>query len=102
MWRGRLRRWPIRPGTTLPWAPSIGIRPRTPAAGARAGPHAEADGAVVRVQVQLRPDQQATFRELEVQSALGKSSSVSITREVETEARTRLGDLTPGGRAPSG
>jgi exonuclease SbcD len=61
---------------------------------------AEADGAVVRVQVQLRPEQQAAFREAEVQSALGKAASVSVSREVETEARTRLGDLAPEALTP--
>ena len=74
--------------------------PDATAAVVQAVSQAEADGAVVRVQVQLRPDQQAMFRELEVQSALGKSSSVSITREVETEARTRLGDLAPEALTP--
>ena len=61
---------------------------------------AEADGAVVRVQVQLLPEQQATFREAEVQSALGKAASVSVAREVETEARARLGDLAPEALMP--
>ncbi len=74
--------------------------PDATAAVVQAASQAEADGAVVRVQVQLLPEQQATFREAEVQSALGKSSSVSITREVETEARARLGDLSPEALTP--
>jgi exonuclease SbcD len=56
---------------------------------------AEVDGAVVRVQVRLRADQQASFRENEVQAALAKAASVSVVREVETDARARLGDLAP-------
>jgi hypothetical protein len=35
-----------------------------------------------------------------VQSALGKAASVSVAREVETEARTRLGDLAPEALMP--
>jgi exonuclease SbcD len=61
---------------------------------------AETDGAVVRVQVQLRTEQQASFREAEVQSALAKAASVSIAREVETDTRTRLGDLAPEALTP--
>ena len=74
--------------------------PDATAAVVQAVSQAEADGAVVRVQVQLRPEQQATFREAEVQSALGRAASVSVSREVETEARTRLGDLAPEALTP--
>jgi exonuclease SbcD len=61
---------------------------------------AEVDGAVVRVQVRLRAEQQASFREREVQGALAKAASISIAREVETDARTRLGDLAPEALMP--
>jgi exonuclease SbcD len=61
---------------------------------------AEVDGAVVRVQVQLRTEQQVSFREGEVQAALAKAASVSIAREVETDARARLGDLAPEALTP--
>jgi exonuclease SbcD len=61
---------------------------------------AEVEGAVVRVQVRLRTEQQASFRESEVQRALAKAASVSIAREVETEARARLGNLAPEALTP--
>ena len=53
------------------------------------------EGAVVRVMVQLRPDQQTQFREREVQGALAQAASVTVAPEVEVEARARLGDLAP-------
>lgn len=52
-------------------------------------------GAIVRVIVRLRADQQPEFRERDVQAALAEASSAVIVREVETEARARLGDLSP-------
>jgi exonuclease SbcD len=61
---------------------------------------AEVEGAVVRVQVRLRTEQQASFRESEVQRALAKAASVSIAREVETDARARLGNLAPEALTP--
>jgi exonuclease SbcD len=65
-----------------------------------AASRAEVDGAVVRVQVRLRTEQQASFRESGVQTALAKAASVSIAREVETDVRTRLGDLAPEALTP--
>jgi len=61
---------------------------------------AEVDAAVVRVQVRLRTEQQVSFREGEVQAALAKAASVSIAREVESDARARLGDLAPEALTP--
>jgi len=61
---------------------------------------AQAEGAVVRVQVQLREDQQAGFRESEVVAALGQAASVTVAREVESDVRTRLGDLAPEALTP--
>jgi exonuclease SbcD len=61
---------------------------------------AEVDGAVVRVQVRLRADQQVSFREAEVQSALARAASVTVAREVETDARARLGNLAPEALTP--
>jgi exonuclease SbcD len=52
----------------------------------------EVEGAVVRVLVQLRSDQQSMLRERELQAALAGAASVSISREVEVEARARLGE----------
>lgn len=51
--------------------------------------------AIVRVQVQLTPDQEVEFREREVDQALLKATSVIVAREIDSEVRTRLGDLAP-------
>jgi exonuclease SbcD len=56
---------------------------------------APAEEAVVRVVIQLRADQQAALREREIESALAEAASVSVVREIEIEARARLGDLAP-------
>jgi exonuclease SbcD len=61
---------------------------------------AEVEGAVVRVQVQMRAGQEARLREREVEAALGEASSVVISREVESENRVRLGDLAPEALSP--
>jgi exonuclease SbcD len=53
------------------------------------------EGAVVRVLVQLQAEQEVALREREVELALSKAGHASLIREVETEARTRLGDLEP-------
>jgi exonuclease SbcD len=53
---------------------------------------AGADGAVVRVVVQLRSDQESLLREREVQAELAEASSVIVAREVESAARIRLGE----------
>ena len=58
------------------------------------------DEAVVRVIVQLRSDQQAALREREIEKSLEQAESVSIVREVEIEARARLGDLAPEALTP--
>jgi exonuclease SbcD len=60
----------------------------------------DVEGAIVRVIVRLRPDQQAGFREREVETALAQASSVVIVREVEAEARARLGDVSPEALSP--
>lgn len=52
-------------------------------------------GAVVRVQVELRPDQEAAFREREIRGKLDTASSVTVQRRVETEVRARLGNESP-------
>jgi exonuclease SbcD len=54
-----------------------------------------ADDAVVRVQVQLTTDQEAEFREREVDNALSNATSVIVSREIEDETRIRLGNLAP-------
>jgi exonuclease SbcD len=60
----------------------------------------EADGAVVRVMIRMRSDQQALLREREIEAALEKASHVLIAREVETEARARLGELSAEALTP--
>ncbi len=58
------------------------------------------EGAVIRVLVQLKAEQQPAFRERELQAALAGAASVSVAREVETEARARLGELAPETLSP--
>ncbi len=57
-------------------------------------------GAVVRLIVQLGESQVASLRERELQTALAEAASVSVVREVESEARARLGDLLPEALTP--
>ncbi|HEY42704.1 MAG TPA: exonuclease SbcCD subunit D, partial [Anaerolineae bacterium] len=52
-------------------------------------------GAIVRVLVQLQAEQEVALREREVDLALTMAGHASLIREVETEARARLGDLEP-------
>jgi DNA repair protein SbcD/Mre11 len=58
------------------------------------------DGAVVRVQVQVRRDQQAGLHEREIQAALADAASSSIVIEAELEVRARLGDVSPESLTP--
>jgi exonuclease SbcD len=60
----------------------------------------EVEGAVVRVQIHLAHDQQAGLREREIGTALKAAASVTVSREVEVEARARLGDLAPESLTP--
>jgi SOS response regulatory protein OraA/RecX len=60
----------------------------------------EVDGAVVRVQIRLAHDQQAGLREREIGAALDAAASVTVSRQVEVEARARLGDLAPESLTP--
>lgn len=53
------------------------------------------DQAVVKVAITLNADQNVALREREIESALEGAQSVSIVREVEVEARARLGELSP-------
>jgi exonuclease SbcD len=62
---------------------------------------ADVAGAIVRVIVRLRSDQQPAFRERKVEAALAEASSVVIVREMEPEARARLGDVSPEALSPS-
>ncbi|MEW6568996.1 MAG: exonuclease SbcCD subunit D [Chloroflexota bacterium] len=58
------------------------------------------DGAVVRLILRLTEDQQTAVRERDLQAALAPAASASISREVESEARMRLGDLAPEALTP--
>jgi exonuclease SbcD len=58
------------------------------------------DGAVVRVIVSLRAEQQAGLRDRDVEAALPQAASFSLVREVEIETRARLGDLAPEALTP--
>jgi exonuclease SbcD len=53
------------------------------------------DEAVVRVALNLTSDQTNALREREIEIALETAANVSIVREVEVEARARLGDFSP-------
>jgi len=59
-----------------------------------------AEGAVVRVFVQLRSEQEPLLHDREVEAALQGASSVALAREVESENRVRLGDLAPESLSP--
>ncbi len=61
---------------------------------------AETEGAVIRLQVQLRADQIPGLREREVEGALADTASFIVAREIEDEARARLGELSPETLAP--
>ena len=57
-------------------------------------------GAVIRVKIQMRPEQVPALREREIQAVVHEAMSFSIIREVETDERARLGDLEPETLAP--
>ena len=59
-----------------------------------------AEGAVVRVLVQLRSEQEPLLHDREVEAALQGASSVAVARQVESENRIRLGDLAPESLSP--
>jgi hypothetical protein len=61
---------------------------------------ADLAGAIVRVIVRMRADQQAGFHERELETALDEASSVVIVREVEAETRARLGDQSAESLSP--
>jgi exonuclease SbcD len=57
--------------------------------------------AVVRVNVRLGAHQESQLREKDIMAALkGASTIAAISKDVEREARTRLGGATPEGLAP--
>ncbi len=64
-------------------------------------PELALDEAVVRIIFTMRPDQSPALNDREIQAALPNISSLSIIREIEEEARTRLGDLAVETLTPS-
>jgi len=55
----------------------------------------DTQGAVVRLIARMRAGQQVLLREKEILTALAGAASVTISHDVETEARARLGDIAP-------
>jgi exonuclease SbcD len=53
------------------------------------------EGTVFRLLVQLHSEQQAALREREIASVMKDATSLTIGREIEIEARARLGDKSP-------
>jgi len=74
--------------------------PDPTAAAVEAAARLEAAGAVVRVIIRMRADQQGLLRDREIEAALKEASNVLIYREVESEARARLGDVAPESLSP--
>jgi len=56
---------------------------------------AETEGAVIRLQLQLRADQIPGLRERDIEGALANTASFTVAREIEDEVRARLGDISP-------
>jgi exonuclease SbcD len=56
--------------------------------------------AVVRVQIMILAAQEALLREREIEKALSEAAHVSIIREVESDVRVRLHDVTPEALTP--
>ena len=64
-------------------------------------PELALDEAVVRIIFTMRPDQSPALNDREIQASLPNVSSLTIIREIEEEARTRLGDLAVETMTPS-
>jgi len=60
----------------------------------------DVEGAVVRVVVRLRADQAVLLRDRDLELALPHASTVIVARDLENEARMRLGDLSPETLSP--
>jgi exonuclease SbcD len=58
------------------------------------------DDSIVRVIVQLQNQQQASLREREIENALDSAMSVTVSRDVEHEIRSRLGEDSPEALTP--
>jgi exonuclease SbcD len=60
----------------------------------------EVGGAIVRIVIRLKADQESLLREREIEDGAESADTVTIVREVETEDRIRLGDLAPEALTP--
>jgi exonuclease SbcD len=59
-------------------------------------------GAIVRVNVRMRPEQDASLREKDLRTALrGADYIAAINRQADREVRERLGGLSPEGMTPN-
>ncbi len=58
------------------------------------------EGSVVRLAITLESTQSMALREREIEQALESAASLSIVRNVEVEARARLGDFSPESLTP--
>ncbi len=64
--------------------------------------HKNVTDAVVRVKVKLKPHQESQLREKDIMAALkGAGHIAAIGKEIEREARARLGGATPEGLSPT-
>lgn len=92
--RGQTR-WEFIPVAARPFR-TIRVDTRTEAdpteAVLRAVAGSDLVGAVVRIFVDLRSDQEGLLREREVEATLEEASAVNVIREVESASRIRLGD----------
>ena len=61
----------------------------------------EIEGVVVRLMLQLKAEQVPALRDAEIGAALDYAYSYTVAREVEHEARTRIGGLAAETLTPS-
>ncbi|HET7011191.1 MAG TPA: exonuclease SbcCD subunit D [Anaerolineales bacterium] len=88
-------RWSFQPVAARPFRTvTVDVRSESDptAAVVRAASSIPIDGAIVRVLVTLRVDQQAQLREREIEAALEGANNLTISRLMESEARARLGE----------
>lgn len=57
-------------------------------------------GSVLRLIVRMRAEQEPAFREGDIRRQLEGASSLTVSREVESEVRTRLGEVSPEALTP--
>jgi exonuclease SbcD len=62
--------------------------------------HEDFHSAVVRVQIEILAEQEALLREREIDKALSEAAHVLITRDIESDVRVRLQDVSPEALTP--